>query len=63
MTSSDELDIAAPSVVLTSGVISPLLWVWGRSATLVLPRDLFEQLPATQQTTLLVHELAHLLEP
>src|SRR6185295_2998652 len=54
-----ELGIRAPDVVFVHCAISPLLWVSGRRAVLVLPRTLFEQLDSEQQATLLVHELAH----
>lgn len=54
-----ELKVSVPKVVFVTGAISPLLWVSGRRAALVLPRPLFEQLDAEQQGTLIVHELAH----
>ncbi len=54
-----ELGVRPPEVVFAPGAVSPLLWVWGRTASLVLPRALFEQLEHEQQSTLLVHELAH----
>jgi beta-lactamase regulating signal transducer with metallopeptidase domain len=54
-----ELGVRPPRVTFVAGAVSPLLWVSGRRAVLVLPRTLFEQLEPQQQTTLLVHELAH----
>lgn len=54
-----EWNVRAPRVAMAQSVLSPMLWVWGRTATLVLPRVLFERLAADQQAMLLVHELAH----
>lgn len=54
-----EMGAACPNVAFVPGTITPLLWVWGRKATLVLPKDFFETLDLEMQTTLLVHELAH----
>jgi hypothetical protein len=47
-------------VQLVSGRISPLLWVFGGRARLLLPAGLWDRLDAEQQQTLLIHELAHL---
>jgi beta-lactamase regulating signal transducer with metallopeptidase domain len=49
----------APTVVTLNGPISPLLWGFGRRATIVLPTSLWERLNADEQDAVLVHELAH----
>lgn len=56
---AEAMSVSSPRVVFVLGTLSPMLWVWGRRATLVLPRDFFERLDVDMQTTLLVHELAH----
>jgi hypothetical protein len=52
--------VRSPSAWLVPGRISPLLWVFGGRARLLVPAALWDRLDAEQQRTLLVHELAHL---
>jgi beta-lactamase regulating signal transducer with metallopeptidase domain len=49
-----------PSVWLVPGAVSPMLWTLGAAPRLLFPARLLERLDREQQTTLLVHELAHL---
>ncbi len=49
-----------PTVWLVPGKVSPMLWAMGGSVRLLVPIDLWRRLDGEQQTTLLVHELAHL---
>lgn len=49
----------SPAVVTLDGPISPLLWGFGRRATIVLPTLLWERLSPGEQDAVLVHELAH----
>jgi beta-lactamase regulating signal transducer with metallopeptidase domain len=49
-----------PDVWIVPAQISPLLWAFGIRPRLLLPAALWERLEPRQQTTLLVHELAHL---
>ncbi len=56
---ADRMDIACPRVVATDALVSPLLWVWGRSAYLLLPRELMARLTPEQTRAILAHELAH----
>ena len=53
------LQVTCPRLVLVPGVVSPMLWVFGRQPRLVLPAALVERLTAEQWRTLLAHELAH----
>jgi beta-lactamase regulating signal transducer with metallopeptidase domain len=53
------LCVPCPDIAVVPGTLSPLLWVWGRRGTLVLPGQFFESLDADKQDTLIVHELAH----
>lgn len=48
-----------PSVVGIDGPMSPLLWGFGRRATIVLPTSLWERLTPSEQDAVLLHELAH----
>jgi beta-lactamase regulating signal transducer with metallopeptidase domain len=58
---ADRLDLkSCPSVLLVSAAVSPLLWVPGRRARLLVPEKLWNQLNDEQRDSLLVHELAHL---
>jgi YD repeat-containing protein len=50
-----------PAVKLVTGVGSPMLWGWGRSAVILLPRDLLPRLAPEALDTLIAHELAHFL--
>lgn len=56
---AEKMGVESPQVLFVPGTISPLLWVWGRTASLVVPKDFFERLDVDMQTPLLVHELAH----
>jgi beta-lactamase regulating signal transducer with metallopeptidase domain len=49
-----------PALGLVPGAVSPMLWGIGRAPRLLFPARLLERLDREQQTTLLVHELAHL---
>jgi bla regulator protein BlaR1 len=49
-----------PNVAFMPGTVSPLLWAPGRTARLLVPRELWERLDDDQRDSLLVHELAHL---
>src|SRR5262249_7664605 len=51
---ADDLGVQTPRVAIADSVVSPMLWVWAWTATLVLPRVLFERLSPEQQTMLLV---------
>ena len=48
-----------PEVLIVSGRISPMVWPIGRGARILLPTDLLERLTREEQSTVLVHELAH----
>jgi bla regulator protein blaR1 len=50
----------APSVYLTPGAISPMIWPLGLRPRLLLPLGLLDRLSLDQQDTILLHELAHL---
>jgi beta-lactamase regulating signal transducer with metallopeptidase domain len=50
-----------PQVKLVTGIGSPMLWGWGRSAVVLFPRDLLPRLSAEGRDALLAHELAHFL--
>ena len=50
-----------PEVKLATGIGSPMLWGWGRSAVVLFPRDLLARLSPEARDTLLGHELAHFL--
>jgi len=47
-------------VRITRAAVSPLVWVWFRRATILLPERLLASLSQEQRTTLLAHELVHL---
>lgn len=51
---------ASPSVWLLPGRLSPMVWALGSRPRLLVSSALWERLTPEQQTTLLVHELAHL---
>ncbi|MCS7046200.1 MAG: M48 family metalloprotease [Gemmataceae bacterium] len=53
------LHVRCPQILLLPGVISPMLWVFGRRARLLLPAELVSYLTQQQWQTLLAHELAH----
>jgi beta-lactamase regulating signal transducer with metallopeptidase domain len=56
------LGITHPPVVkLATGISSPMLWGWGRTATVLFPKDLLTRLSSDARDTLLAHELAHFL--
>jgi beta-lactamase regulating signal transducer with metallopeptidase domain len=48
-----------PGVKIATGIGSPMLWGWGRSAVVLLPRDLLPRLAPEARDTLLAHELVH----
>src|SRR5206468_7918675 len=48
-----------PKLVAVQGVISPLLWGVGSSATLIFPARLARELSPLECDALLLHELAH----
>jgi beta-lactamase regulating signal transducer with metallopeptidase domain len=50
-----------PPVKVAAGLGSPMLWGWGRTAVVLLPRDLLPRLAAEARDTLLAHEFAHFL--
>lgn len=57
-----QLGIAAPPAVkVATGIGSPMLWGWGRTAVVLFPRELLPRLSAEARDTLLAHELAHFL--
>jgi beta-lactamase regulating signal transducer with metallopeptidase domain len=53
--------VRAPSVWWIGGSLSPLVWAIGRHPRLIIPRALWKSLDDRQRSTLIVHELAHLL--
>lgn len=56
---AERMQVDCPRLVLVPGVISPMLWVFGRVPRLVLPAALVDRLSPEQWRTLLAHELAH----
>jgi bla regulator protein blaR1 len=50
----------SPRTWIIPGHVSPLLWAWAGTASLILPHDLLKRLSADQLEALLLHELAHL---
>jgi len=50
-----------PSVWLVPGKLAPMIWTAPTGPRLLLPAELWDELPAGQRRTLLVHELAHLV--
>ncbi len=48
-----------PEVIRVGGNVSPLLWAFGRKATIVIPGGLWKQLSEEERDTLMTHELAH----
>ena len=48
-------------VKIATGIGSPMLWGWGRTAVVLFPRDLLPRLSNEAKDTLLAHELAHFL--
>jgi bla regulator protein blaR1 len=53
--------VRPPAVKIATGIGSPMLWGWGRSAVVLFPRDLLPRLSVEARDTLLAHELAHYL--
>jgi beta-lactamase regulating signal transducer with metallopeptidase domain len=53
------LGVPCPDVWLLAGPVSPMLWVLGRTARLLVPAGLLERLEPEQSQALLAHELAH----
>ena len=49
-----------PIFAWVSAKLSPMIWSIGRRPRLIVPRDLWKSLDEPQQSTLIVHELAHL---
>jgi beta-lactamase regulating signal transducer with metallopeptidase domain len=49
-----------PTVWWTNAKLSPMVWALCKSARLIIPLDLWKSLDERQQSTLVVHELAHL---
>lgn len=49
-----------PVVLLVNGAVSPMLWGFGRTPRLLLPKELLSQLNADAIDTLILHELAHM---
>lgn len=50
----------APSVRISNGVPTPLVWAFSRPAIILLPRDLLPKLTKDERTTVIGHELGHL---
>ncbi len=50
-----------PAIWLIPGRLAPMIWMTPLGPRLLLPVALWENLPAEQRRTLLVHELAHLV--
>jgi beta-lactamase regulating signal transducer with metallopeptidase domain len=50
-----------PAVKAATGIASPMLWGWGRDASVLFPRELLARLAPEARDTLLAHELAHFL--
>ncbi len=49
-----------PVVFLLNGTVSPMLWGFGRTPRLLLPKELLSHLNADAIDTLILHELAHM---
>ncbi len=49
-----------PEVFLLEGAVSPMLWGFGRSPRLLLPKELLARLNDDAAETLILHELAHM---
>jgi hypothetical protein len=54
-----QMEVRCPRLIMVSGTLSPMLWVFGGKARLVLPAALVDRLTPQQWRTLLAHELAH----
>ncbi len=54
-----KMDLRSPRLALMPGLVSPMLWTFGRKARLVVPESLLGRLTTEQWRTLLAHELAH----
>jgi beta-lactamase regulating signal transducer with metallopeptidase domain len=54
-----KMELRAPRLVLVPGLVSPMLWAFGKTPRLVLPESLVGRLTPEQWRTLLAHELAH----
>ncbi len=54
-----QMNVTSPRVWVLPGRFSPMLWVFGRAARLLLPVDLVQRLDPQQRRALLTHELAH----
>jgi len=49
----------SPAVLMVNGVVSPMLWGFGRWCRILFPAELYTQLSPEARRTLLLHELAH----
>jgi beta-lactamase regulating signal transducer with metallopeptidase domain len=49
----------SPRVLVVDGIVSPMLWGFGRDARLVFPAPLAKRLSPAKLDTLILHELAH----
>jgi beta-lactamase regulating signal transducer with metallopeptidase domain len=57
---ASRLDLSrCPQVHFIPGPLYPMLWSFPRSAKLLIPTQLWHRLESNQQSTLLLHELAH----
>jgi beta-lactamase regulating signal transducer with metallopeptidase domain len=50
-----------PAMILVPGNVSPMIWALATTPRLVFPQRLLDRLDDEQQTTLILHELAHVL--
>ena len=50
---------SSPAVLMVNGVVSPMLWGFGRWCRILFPAELYSQLTPEARKTLLLHELAH----
>lgn len=50
---------SSPAVLMVNGVVSPMLWGFGRWCRILFPAELYSQLSPEARKTLLLHELAH----
>lgn len=58
---ADRIDLARrPRVVAVPGEVPPIVWGWGGTVWLVIPRELWRRLDGIQREALVVHELAHI---
>lgn len=51
---------ATPRLGIAPMRMAPLVWGWGHTARVIIPRELWNTLDGDQRAMLLVHELAHL---